>query len=216
LQAKDGNSYAEAYKIMTPIIAMIRRLNIGVVCTRHVTKAEGKAMARGMGSAGYAALGRSTICVAVDPKADPNALPVQRLFAHAGSNNSIAARTISFIIENGLPVPGFKRPVGAVVWGADSDTTPDEMMNPQNAQASKGPATAKAESWLLKNLTTDPQEMLAVRASAAEDLISKSTLYRAFENLEAADMVVSRKDGFQGKATWAKLPMTLKNMDYRP
>ncbi len=172
LGVKDGNSYTDAYRAMVPIIEMVRRLNIAAILVRHVRKSDASALNRGLGSVGYASLARSTVSFAVDDDDD-----TLRLMAHAGCNVGPTGPTYQYKIVNGVPIPEFERPVGAVEWGEIVPLSADEIM--LGRPASDRSEGEIAQDWLDDHLIEAPQFSDDLRAAAKKEDISPRTLQRA-------------------------------------
>ncbi len=191
LGVRDSNSYTEAYSTMLPFVAMVRRLDIGAPIVRHVRKTEARALDRGMGSAGFASLARSTISVAVDRDDETGA---RRLFAHAGSNVGEIGPTICFTIE-GVPIDGFERTVGRARWGEIVDVTADEAMSDR---APEDRTERDVAEEFLRGFLAEPTPAGTVSEAAEKHRISRRTLYRAAKGMG----VKMQRRGFGEGSLW--------------
>lgn len=188
LNVRDGNSYADAYRAMLPLVAMIRRLAVGAIAVRHVRKSDGSALSKGIGSVGFASLARSTVSIAIDRDDESGE---RKLFAHAGTNVGQTGPTISFAVK-GVPISGFDSLVGRVVWGEIVAITADEVMADRRGEDRS--ALEAACDFLQDQLSMGPVLSTSVYASADRAHISRGTLRRA-----AARLGVKRtRDGFSG------------------
>lgn len=188
LGVRDSSSYTEAYATMLPFVAMIRRLEIGAAILRHVRKSDASALNRGVGSVGFASLGRSTISIAVDKDDETGA---RRLFAHAGSNVGEIGPTIAFEIE-GVPIEKFERTVGRVRWGEIVDLSADEVMADRHGEDRS--AVGAACDFIEDLLGNGPCQSNVVYAAADRARISRASLRRAQKKLG----VKRARDGERG------------------
>jgi putative DNA primase/helicase len=195
LGVKDGNSYADSYKAMTPVTDMVRRLNIATILVRHVRKAAGSALNAGLGSVGYGALARSIVSFAIDHDDDRD-----RLMAHAGGNLGVTGPTYKYRIVDGEPIPGFERTVGAIEWGEAVDKTADEIM--ATRAPTDGSESEIAADWLAEHLGALPRVARELREAAESDGVSPRTLQRVARKL---GVVMVRGNQYH-PATWA-LPL---------
>jgi putative DNA primase/helicase len=170
LNVRDATSYTEAYGVMLPFVGMVRRLNVGTLIVRHLRKASGTALERGMGSAGYGALARSTLTVAVDHHNKE-----QRIFAHAGCNVGPIGDSYTFTIEP-AEVEGFERSVGHAVWGKQIDITADEAVGESSIDDDAD--RSLAEEFLFSTLR-EAMPASEVYAKGKEQGVSVRTLRRA-------------------------------------
>jgi putative DNA primase/helicase len=170
LNVRDATSYTEAYGVMLPFVGMVRRLNVGTLIVRHLRKASGTALERGMGSAGYGALARSTLTVAVDHHNKE-----QRIFAHAGCNVGPIGDSYTFTIEP-AEIEGFKRSVGRAVWGKQIDITADEAVGESSIDDDAD--RSLAEEFLFSTLR-EAMPASEVYAKSKEQGVSVRTLRRA-------------------------------------
>jgi putative DNA primase/helicase len=200
LGVKDSNSYSEAYAAMLPFIGMIRRRNMGSGIVRHTRKSGGEALAAGIGSTGYTALGRSTISIAIN-KTNKE----ERFFTHAGCTGAPAGDSFTFHIE-GVTLPGFKRPTGAAVWGSRTDITADDAMGqaptPTNEERSR---LDEAREAILEALDTcDVTAATLYECVVRGQGVAKETFERARRDLRKAGLIEMTTGGFAGPKAWRK------------
>jgi len=191
LGTQDGNSYVEAYARMGPFVAMVRELGIGAILVRHVTKSDGTALNKGIGSVGYASIARSTVSIGPD-KNDPS----RRLFSHAGSNVGETGPTIGFTIE-GIEIPSFKGTVGRVAWGDTVDVTADEVMAAGTAE--DGGVRDAAADLIRDELANGPRPSADVYDSARKAGFARATTLRAAKRIH----VVMEQSGFPRRTSWS-------------
>ncbi len=187
LGVKDATSYTEAYEKMVPFIAMARKLNVGALIVRHVRKATGSALDKGIGSVGFGALGRSTLSVALDPDD-----ATRRIFAHAGNNVGPIGDSYAFTIAEAA-IPCFAHPVGRAVWGQRVEISADEAV----AQRDDGDDRTVAEEFLYSMLR-EPMPASELFGVADKQRISKRTLQRAARRLG----VRIERRGFGSGSVW--------------
>ncbi|HEX3456963.1 MAG TPA: bifunctional DNA primase/polymerase [Candidatus Baltobacteraceae bacterium] len=189
LGVEDGHSYTEAYQRMLPLVAMVRRLDIGAIIVRHIRKTEATALNRGIGSVGYASLARSTVSVAFDRDDETGA---RRLLAHAGSNVGATGPTLTFTVV-GVAIEELTRAIGRVVWGDVVDVTADEAMREGRTLDDRSALDAACD--LLHDVLADgPVRSLDVYAAADRVGIKRMTLRRAATKL----LVERQRDGERG------------------
>jgi putative DNA primase/helicase len=204
LNIRDEKSYAEAYNKMVPFVAMLRRLNIGTPIVRHLRKASGTALDRGMGSVGYGALARSTLTVAVDHH-DKD----QRIFAHAGNNVGPLGDSYAFRFVP-VEIPGFKRPLARVEWGEQTDTTADEAVGAPKAEEERS-VLDEAKEAILEALDSEPLTAGTLQACILGQGITLITFKRARGGLKKVGLIEMTGGGGAGPKMWRKalhLPAT--------
>jgi len=174
LGVKDGNDYAESYRVMMPVVGMVRDLNIGCEALRHTKKADSHALHRGIGSVGYGAQGRSTITVALD-RDDPT--NQRRFWAHAGANGGAAGATLAFQID-GVMIDGFERSTGVAHWlEVVEEVTADDLDRVRSPE-DRSKAEAAAD-WLREALAEGPRPATEILAEGRKAGHAQRTLYRA-------------------------------------
>jgi hypothetical protein len=196
-RADDKGSYTDAYRFVRPLAEMARRTDAAVILMRHTRKSEGSAIDKGIGSIGYAALGRSTLTVAMDREDETGA---RRILAHVGANNGETGQSIAFTIET-VNIPGLEEPVGRAVWQEFVRISADEVVSyrPIDDEADR----TVAEEFLL-DLLRDGLEHKTADVFEAGDRkrINRRTLQRAGKHLR---IVMERRREFAGGSTW-RLP----------
>lgn len=193
LGAVDGNDYAESYRVMLPVVGMIRNLHIGALMLRHTRKSDAHALHRGVGSVGYASLGRSTISVAIDRDDETGQ---RRIWAHAGSNVGETGPTLAFSIEDAA-VEDFIRPVGRVRW-----LEVVEGLRADDLDRSRAPEDAAerdvAEEWLCEYLK-GPTPAKEIFEASDRYRIPKRTIQRVAKRLG----VLIERRGFGEGSVWS-------------
>lgn len=203
LGVRDGSSYTEAYAKMVPLVAMVRDLDIGALIVRHIRKTGGSALNRGIGSVGYGALGRSTICIIDDAREDSDG---DKLWAHAGSNVGEIGDTLGFRIE-GVAIESLSRPVGRVSWTGPVDLTADEAMAACIPSEDKERSAAEV---FLNDFLTEPKLASDVFLAAQAADIPRRSLQRTAKRIG----VEITHAGFAKGTLW-RLPIGASNVHLR-
>ncbi len=164
-------------KAMESLLNAARELGCAVLTTRHFRKTAGKALYRGLGSVDFTAMARSILTLARKPDTE------EILVAHSKHNYSPQAPTVSFKVEPRGKNWEFR-------WTGTSDTTADELTDPQR-QDSKTPRQ-RARRLLEDLLRRGPVPAEEVYEAAEREGISIRTLRRAFT--EMGGVTTKRKD----------------------
>jgi hypothetical protein len=199
LNVQDSNSYEKSYQAMTPVIDMIRDLNIVNGMLRHVRKQKGSAIDSGMGSVGYGAQARSTLTVA-----RPSPTAERRVLAHTCVTNAVQGPSLSFTIE-GVLLDGFNRPTGRVVWGEEAPETADDltMTDPQSSDERSAIDEAKEtimEALAGGDVTAGTLKECVVRSQG----VAERTFERARRDLKKEGVIEKTGSGGSGPVMWRK------------
>jgi hypothetical protein len=199
LNVQDSNSYEKSYQAMTPVIDMIRDLNIVNGMLRHVRKQKGSAIDSGMGSVGYGAQARSTLTVA-----RPSPTAERRVLAHTCVTNAVQGPSLSFTIE-GVLLDGFDRPTGRVVWGEEAPETADDltMTDPQSSDERSAIDEAKEtimEALAGGDVTAGTLKECVVRGQG----VAERTFERARRDLKKEGVIEKTGSGGSGPVMWRK------------
>ena len=169
----DSHKNAEVRTVLGPLATLAEQHNVAVVGINHLSKAQGRALYRSMGSLAFVAAARAAWAVMADPDDDE-----RRLFLLL-KNNLANPSGLAFRIENGAVV--FENtPVLISVDDLDPDETPRE----------------EARSWLKATLS-EPIAASKVLKSAKVDGISERTLRRAKKEMKVESVQ------FAGEWVWA-------------
>lgn len=185
----DSNNNADVRRVLAPLAALAERHQIAVVAISHLTKGQGPALYRALGSVAFMAAARAAWFVTKD-KQDPG----RRLFVQ-GKNNLGDAKALAFRVKL-APGPE-STTVPRIDWEPEPvSITADEALAPETP--GEVGQLERARDWLREALSSGPVEALTVIRDAAENNISKKTLYRAKDDLGAR----SKKTGTRGPWVW--------------
>ena len=193
---EDGlNAYKDQdiRRAFLPLQQMAERLGVAVVIVRHLNKAGGApALMRGGGSIAIVAAARVGLLVGEDPD-DPD----RRVLAVTKVNIAKRAPSLAFR----LTLPADESAAPAVEWLEESELTADQLVTPPT-EDERSAVTAAGE-WLEAFLAGGGQPQRTVEREAKRDGISRASLRRARQQLEAT----STREGFGAGGQWVwRLP----------
>ena len=146
--------------VLEPIGEMAERLKVGILATSHLSKGEGKAINRIIGSIAFVAAARAAFTVVEDPE-----LEGRRLFLSVKNNIAPSQRGLAFRLEQREVAPGV---VGSfVAWDehAEVNVTADQVLS----GAGKQPSTKNDAVHLLLDLLADgPMPVREIERHAVE------------------------------------------------
>jgi putative DNA primase/helicase len=198
LNVQDSKSYEGSYQAMTPVIELVRDLNIVNGMLRHVRKQKGSAIDSGMGSVGYGAQARSTLTVA-----RPSPTAERRVLAHTCVTNAVQGPSLSFTIE-GFLLDGFDRPTGRVVWGGEAPETADDLTMAEPQSADERSAIDEAKVTILEALAEGEITAATLKACVLDQDITRITFDRARGDLKKEGVIEKTGGGVAGPVMWRK------------
>jgi hypothetical protein len=195
----DSHKNAEVRGILEPVGEMAERLGVAILATTHLSKGDGKAINRIIGSIAFVAAARAVFTVVEDPENDD-----RRLLLSVKNNIAPAQPGLAFRLEQREVAAGI---VGSfVAWDehADVKVTADQVLSGLREQPS---IKSDAVQLLLELLTNGPMpvrdiEWHAVEASLLEEgkPIGRSKPFRlARDELQIKSR---RTGGLAGDGQW--------------
>ena len=195
----DSHRNTDVRSVLEPIGEMAERLRVGVLATSHLSKGDGRAINRIIGSIAFVAAARAAFTVVEDPDVEG-----RRLFLSVKNNIAPTQRGLAFRLEQQEVSPGV---VGSfVAWDENVEVkvTADQVLSGTGDQSS---TKNDAAQLLLDLLARGPMpvreiELHAVEASllAEGKLIGQSKPFR----LARADLDIKsrRAGGLAGDGQW--------------
>ncbi len=174
----DSHRNAEVRGVLAPLVKLAEKHGIAVVGINHLTKSQGKALYRSLGSLAFIAAARAAWAVVADPDDDE-----RRLFLPVKNNLGKAAGLAYRIVEGKIEWENGPVLIGIDDLIEDADTPRDE-----------------AKEWLRGILADGPVEAKAVLKQAKQDGICERTLRTAKKELKIKS---SRSGGSQGSWAWS-------------
>ena len=182
----DSHKNADIRGVLAPLAELASRHGVAVLAVTHLSKGEGPAIYRSIGSIAFVAAARTAWAIAAD-----HSDPARRLFLPIKNNLASSPPGMAYRIDT--------RP--AVEWEADPVTvTADEAIGREADDGTKS-ALGEAVDWLSHSLANGRRPAKEVKDEAKEAGISLRTLDRAKAKLG----VIAGPDGFGGRWMW-RLP----------
>ena len=158
----DSNSNSEVRRVLGPLCELAQRHKIAVIGISHLTKKEGRAVSRTLGSMAFVAAARASWIFARDPKDRDRRLMLQQ------KNNLADSSGLAFRITD-----------GRIIWENDPvDIDPDSVL-----KSTKSSARELAVSFLKKTLQDGPMRASEVERKGRLAGITLGTLRRAKTDL---------------------------------
>jgi hypothetical protein len=191
----DTHRNTDVRAILAPLKDMAERCRCAVLLVTHLTKAGGtEALQRVTGSGAFIAAVRAGFMVEKDES--DGAAPGRRLVLPL--KNNLSADRTGLAYKIGTRVVDGVGSVPVIEWENGSITiTADQALAAKTKNDRRGPTPAA--NFLREFLSDGPREATVVESAAAERGITPAQLKTA----RARVGVVTAKDGFQGKWTWA-------------
>jgi hypothetical protein len=175
---------------------MADRLRVAILAITHLSKGEGKAINRPVGSIAFVAAARAVFAVVADPEDDAG---LRRLLLEVKNNIAPPQAGLAFRLAQCEVAPGV---IGsAIAWdttGSVSLTVDQALRGPR----SDGEGTAKDEAteFLRELLSASPMDVLDIEAEArAATMLSESKRLRESKPFRAAAKalgIVKQRQGF--------------------
>jgi hypothetical protein len=156
----DSHKNTEVRSVLEPIGEMAERLKVGVLATSHLSKGDGKAINRIIGSIAFVAAARAAFTVVEDPEVEG-----RRLFLSIKNNIAPPQRGLAFRLEQREVCAGI---IGSfVAWDehADVSVTADQVLSGGRGQPS---TKSDAVDFLLELLKDGPVAVREIERQAVE------------------------------------------------
>jgi putative DNA primase/helicase len=177
----DTHRDAAIRSVLTPLAHLAEKYGVTIVCIRHLTKANQKAIYRGGGSIAYTAAARVVLLVGEHP--DDKRL---RVLAPVKNNLAPFPPSLTFQISED----------GRFVWRGETSITADELQGPEMGDEGRA-ALDEAVAFLRETLADGPVKAKTVQREASEAGMSESTLKRAKAVLGV--QTLRQQQGFGGE-----------------
>jgi hypothetical protein len=127
----DSHKNTDVRSVLEPIGEMAERLKVGILATSHLSKGDGKAINRIIGSIAFVAAARAAFTVVEDPEVEG-----RRLFLSVKNNIAPPQRGLAFRLEQQLVAPDVVR--SFVAWDEDAEVklTADQVLSGAGEQSS--------------------------------------------------------------------------------
>ena len=191
LAGTDSHKNAEVRALLHPLADLAAQHGLAIVAVTHLTKGEGKAVYRAMGSLAFTAAARAVWAVCKDAD-DPTGR--RRLFLSVKMNLSPDATGLAYTVEeNGLDG------APAITWAAEPvSISAEEAMARSHRKPEDGSAVDGAADWLREALADGPIAADMLERMAKQAGHCWGTVKRAKKSVGAQ----SRKDGFGEDGEW--------------
>jgi hypothetical protein len=192
----DSHKNTDVRAVLEPISEMAERLRVAVLAITHLSKGDGRAINRFVGSIAFVAAARAAFAVVSDPDDDSRS---RRLLLQVKNNIAPLQPGLAFRVEQHEVAPGI---VGsAISW---DDAAPVTMTADQalTARADRGTTTAKddAVEFLREVLANGPVDVLDIEAEARSGAMLSNTRRlkenKPFRDAAKALGVVKKRLGF--------------------
>lgn len=171
---------------MAALASLAERTGCAVICIRHLSKATGKTLYRGMGSIDFTAAARSVLLVGQDQ----------------GESGRRALIQIKSSLAPTGPAQGFELTLeGGFRWTGFSTLTAEDVVGHPPARHERS-TLQDAVEWLRDFLVDGPKEFPAIDKAARRQDIKPRTLRRAKEQLMETGELRQSKKAFKGPWTW--------------
>lgn len=198
-----GNDDIAVRQYLEPIAALANRCKVTIVGLAHFGKRTGADSGQLMlGSVAWSQVARCVLSIAEDPD-DGTRVLTNTKANYAGTDRSVEFRIVNTVIDT----DDGPTEIGSVEWLGDTTIDARDLLE-GDTNDDAGERTA-AEHWLEDYLTANgPTPSKIVKAEAAKEKISESTLKRAKKKVGVQD----HSSGFPRTSTW-HLPsqLTLAN-----
>ena len=176
----DSDKAVSVRKMLNKLLLLTRQINCAAIVCRHMRKEGGRAIHRGLGSIDFAAVSRSMLVAAQDPKDDTRCL-----VAHAKSNLAPKLHEALVYTLSEYDKPPFQ-------WQGTCDADPDELTGGrQSTDREDKNRLEEAKEFLQSWLSDDPAPASEVIKAARESGISEASLRRAKKDLG----IIAKKSG---------------------
>ena len=182
----DSHKNADVRGVLAPLAELASRHGVAVLAVTHLSKGEGPAIYRSIGSIAFVAAARTAWAIAAD-HSDPD----RRLFLPIKNNLASSPPGMAYRIDT--------RP--AVEWEADPVTVTADKALGRDADDGTKSALGEAVDWLSHSLANGRRPAKEVKDEANEAGVSLRTLDRAKAKLG----VIAGPDGFGEPWMW-RLP----------
>lgn len=192
----DSHKNAEVRSVLEPLGEMAERLRVAVLAITHLSKGDGKAINRIIGSIAFVAAARSTFAVVADPDDEAG---LRRLLLQVKNNIAPPQPGLAFRLVQQEVAPGV---IGSsVAWDSTLPvtTTVDRALNGRT-DAGDTTATDEAIEFLKEVLATGAADVLDVEAEArAAAMLSETRRLKESKPFRSAARilgVIKRRVGF--------------------
>ncbi|MDD5075346.1 MAG: AAA family ATPase [Candidatus Peribacteraceae bacterium] len=166
----DTNREADVRAILSPLIKLVEKYNVALICIRHLAKSQKeKALYRGLGSISYTAIARAVYLVGKNPL--NYAERVMTCTKNSNAPDDIPA--IAFEISSS----------GNFEWKGERNITSEMLSNPAPDQEDDTSALGEAQEFLQATLADGPKCANHVLKEARKNSIMEKTLRRAKKEL---------------------------------
>jgi hypothetical protein len=158
----DSHKNADVRSVLGPLSEMAERLRVAILAITHLSKGDGKAINRVIGSVAFVAAARTAFAVVADPDDDAC---LRRLFLQVKNNIATAQSGLAFRLEQREVAPGI---IGSAVAWDETHAVTMTVDQALSGGAAEGAATAKDEAiqFLTEILAGGPVDVLDIEAQA--------------------------------------------------
>lgn len=191
----DSHKNADVRGVLEPLAEMAERLRVAVVAITHLSKGDGKAINRFIGSIAFVAAARTAFAVVADPDDEAR---LRRLFLQVKNNIASPQPGLAFRLGQYEVAPGV---IGSsVVWDrAPVSMTADEALR-RSRKSAEGSAKDDAVEFLRELLASGPMEVLDIEFEArAAAMLSESRRLNESKPFRTAARelgIVRKRQGF--------------------
>lgn len=185
LGGSGATSPARVRGILAPIVKLAEELSVTILGVRHLTKARGRSMYRGIGSIDFFAAARSVLRVGISPEDPDTSVVVHQKHSYGPRGPSLELEITD----------------DRVAWLGHSELRAEDL-DPLPVSTPRRSARDVACAFLAELLEAGPIDVQEVLERATERGIAKRTLERAKEELGVAAEKVTAKGAARGRGRW--------------
>ncbi|MFN3347342.1 AAA family ATPase [Pseudorhodoplanes sp.] len=193
----DSHKNADVRSVLEPLSDMAERLRVAIVAITHLSKGDGKAINRFIGSIAFVAAARTAFAVVEDAE---DSARLRRLLLPVKNNIAAKPEGLAFRLAQREVADGI---IGSyVVWDETSPVTVsvDEAMAGGSPNGSERTATEEATDLLREILANGPADVLDIEVQARSAAILSDTRRinesKPFRSAAVALGVVKKRIGF--------------------
>lgn len=188
--AKNTHKDSDVRRLLSPLTALAAKYNVAIIAITHLTKGQGNAIQRTMGSVGFTAAPRAVWLVAKDP-GDPD----RRVFVPVKNNLGPDDAEVAL----GYTIEGEKQITGLRWYDDPVSITANELVSVDCKPRGRPDTQERAAKAIIERLLASGRcEANRVFDECRTAGISKSTVKRAKDDMK----IVSRPYGFRGTHYW--------------